>query len=437
MKDMPRREFLSGSLTGAVALGTLGRAATRRAHASPSEKVAVAIIGVNGMGSFHVRTLVKRSDAVVACLCDVDEKVLAKAAQTVKEATGKTPKQVREYEAILDDPGVDAVAIATPHHWHGPIALRTLKAKKDVYLEKPATHVFREGRLLVEAARKYDRIFQHGTQMRTNQVTADAGKVLESGIIGEVRMSKAWNVQSRGMPTPVSDCDPPAGVDYDRWLGPAPKRPFNPKRFHKTWRMFRDYGNGDIGDDGAHDLDMARWGLGVTTHPNRITAHGSTILLKGYREFPDNMMVAYHYDEGKVLLYEDRLWTPYGMHGFDSGNAFYGTKGHMIFSRRGHYQVYLGKARKKGPGTKGKGLAGSARDHMDNFLKCVRTRKPTNATAETAHLSCALIHLGEIAFRTQTVLEFDPKREKITNRPEGNRMLTKQYRAPYGLPKEM
>jgi predicted dehydrogenase len=425
-----RRSFLSSSLAATVALGGTGRVL------GANDRIGVAVVGVNGMGHGHVRALAGRQDARVVALCDVDQAVLARAAKTVKDAAGEDPSLVEDFRKLLDDRAVDAVVIATPHHWHCPVALAALQAGKDVYVEKPASHVFREGRLLVEAARKYRRVVQHGTQMRSSPVTDEAGRVLKSGLLGEVKIAKAWNVQDRGVQAPVPDGDPPRGVNYDRWLGPAPRRPFNRNRFHHQWRLVRDYGNGDLGDDGAHDLDLARWGLGVTTHPVRITAHGSNVRPPGYREFPDNMMVAYEYPDGKVLVYEDRLFTPYGLHGFDSGNAFYGTKGYMIFSRRGYFQVYLGPKEEKGPAMGKSGRVGApVPTHLENFLACVRSRKEPKAGPEVAHLSCALIHLGEIAYRTRTVLELDSNEEKIVNSKAANAMLTKEYRAPYGLPK--
>jgi predicted dehydrogenase len=298
--------------------------------------------------------------------------------------------------------------------------------------------VFREGRLLMDAARKNKRIIQHGTQMRSSPVLAKAAEVLKSGILGEIKIAKAWNVQDRGFAKPVPDSQPPSGVDYDRWLGPAKKRPFNRNRFHGTWRLFREYGNGDLGDDGAHDLDTAAWGLGVMEHPVRITAHGSSVNPPGYREFPDNMNISFEYADGRVLIYEDRLFTPYGMHGVDSGNAFYGTKGYMIFSRRGFFRTYLGKKEEPGPKSGQSGRVGApTASHMQNFLNSIRSRKTTKADAEIAHRTCALIHLGEIAYRTKTVLEFDPKTETIANSMEANAMLTKEYREPYGLPKSV
>ena len=343
-----------------------------------------------------------------------------------------------DYQHVLDDKQVDAVIVATPHQWHVPIALPALQAGKDLYLEKPASHVFREGRLVVEAVEKYGRVFQHGTQMRSSPVTDEARKVLDSGILGEIKITKAWNVQNRGYAQPVPDGQPPTGVDYDRWLGPSPVHAFNKNRFHRTWRLFRDHGNGDFGDDGAHDLDMAAFGLGVDSLPVRITARGSNVNEPGYREFPDNMNVAFEYADGRVLIYEDRLFTPYGMHGFDSGDAFYGTEGYMIFSRRGTFRTYLGRNDEPGPAMGKSGRVGAPlSDHTGNWLDCIRSREKTRAHARIAHNTCGLIHLGEIAYRTRTVLEFDTENEQITNSDKANAMLTKEYRAPYGLPENV
>jgi predicted dehydrogenase len=247
-------------------------------------------------------------------------------------------------------------------------------------------------------------------------------------------MTKAWNVQRHSHRRPVADAPAPKGVDYDRWLGPAPSRPFNPNRFHGNWQWYRDYGNGDIGNDGVHDIDMACMGLGVDRLPVRVTAHGSRIDLEGEREYPDNMMVTYQFNNDKVLIYEDRGWTPYGMDGVDSGNAFYGTKGYMIFSRRGYFQVYADRKGTKGPGMQGD--TGGER-HVQNFLDSIRSGKRPNADALTAHLSCALVHLGEIAYRTERVLHFDPKAETICNDKEANALLDKEYRAPWAPPPEL
>lgn len=413
-------------------------ASARPAHALVSDQIAVALIGFNSMGLKHVASIAGNPGARATVLCDIDSRVLERGVNKVREITGTTPRATGNFQTIIDDPTIDAVVIATPHHWHCPIAIPALLAGKDVYVEKPASHVFHEGRLLVDAATKNQCIVQHGTQMRSSPVTAEAAKVLKSGILGEIKITKAWNVQDAGFAKPLADNQPPAGVDYDRWLGPAKKRPFNANRFHKTWRKFREYGNGDFGDDGAHDLDMAAWGLGVTEHPIRITSHGSNVNPPGYREFPDNMNVAFEFANGRVLIYEDRLFTPYGLHHVDSGNAFYGTEGYMIFSRRGFFRTYLGKKEEPGPSFGKSGRVGTPLpSHMQVFLDSVRSREKTNADAEIAHRTSALIHLGEAAYRTRSVLDFDPATETITNNKKAHAMLTKEYRKPYGLPAQI
>lgn len=200
--------------------------------------------------------------------------------------------------------------------------------------------------------------------------------------------------------------------------------------------MFRDYGNGEIGDDGIHDIDMATWGLGVTTLPKQITARGSRMMLDGHAsEYPDNLNVTYEYPDGRLLIYENYPFTAYGLNGFDNGNVFYGTEGYMIFSRRGAFSVFLGPKSTPGP-TEGKDLRGQRgyAEHMAEFLDAVRQRTPTKASAEVAHRSCALVHLGEIAFRTRGRLDFDPRAEQFIDCDEANQMLTKEYRAPYLLP---
>jgi predicted dehydrogenase len=385
----------------------------------------------------HVRGLVSRGDAVsFAWLCDVDSGQMERIAGLMTGFQAAPPKRTAHFEDVLDDGDVDACIIATPHHWHAPIALYAMESGKDVYVEKPISHVYSEGRLLIAAARKYGRVLQQGSQMRSSPVTEKAGRLLQEGAIGQIQVARAWTAETRSVQCPLPDGSAPPGVDYDRWLGPAPKRPFNPLRFHSTWRMFRDYGNGEIGDDGIHDLDMAAWGLGVNTLPKQITARGGRMLLDGHAsEYPDNMHVTYEYPDGRLIVYENYPFTGYGLHGFDNGNVFYGTEGYMIFSRRGAFRVFFGPKEQPGP-TEGPELRGQTgfAEHMADFLRAVRTRTGTRACAETAHRSCALVHLGEIAFLTRGRLDFDPTTETFPGCDEANRLLSKSYRAPYGLP---
>ena len=437
--DMYRRQFLQQSTEAAaiVAAATV----LGGVHLFADEKLAkvrLGIIGCGGIMTQHVRGLVSRREAVsMAWLCDVDPAQIDKMnAHVTREFQAAPPKRTARFEDAIEDKDIDAVIIATPHHWHAPIALAAMRAGKDVYIEKPISHVFQEGPRIIAAAKKYGRVVQQGSQMRSSPVTAKAGRLLKEGIIGQVKVARAWTAETRTVAKPLPDGRPPAGVDYDRWLGPAPKRPFNPHRFHQTWRMFADYGNGEIGDDGIHDLDMAAWGLGIDTLPKQITARGGRMMLDGHAsEYPDNMNVTYEYPDGRLLIYENYPFTAYGLHGFDNGNVFYGTEGYMIFSRRGAFSVFQGPKGIPGP-TEGKELRGERgyAEHMAEFLNAVRKRTPTRASAEVAHRSCALVHLAEIAFRTRGRLDFDPKTERFTDCDEANQLLSKNYRQPFGLP---
>ena len=436
-QDTNRRQFLQRSTEAVAAAAALGRVPLFFTDDKPA-KIRLGIIGCGGIMTHHVQGLVARHEAVsLAWLCDVDPAQIDKMnALVTREFQAAQPKRTSRFEDLIEDKDLDAVIIATPHHWHAPIALAAMQAGKDVYIEKPISHVFNEGLLIIAAAKKYGRVVQQGSQMRSSPMTEKAGQLLQEGIIGKVKVARAWTAETRTIEKPLPDAMPPAGVDYDRWLGPAPQRPFNPQRFHQTWRMFADYGNGEIGDDGIHDLDMAAWGLGIDTLPKQITARGSRMLLDGHAsEYPDNMNVTYEYPDGRLLIYENYPFTAYGLHGFDNGNVFYGTEGYMVFSRRGAFSVFLGPKGIPGP-TEGKELRGERgyAEHMAEFLNAVRNRTPTRAAAEVAHRSCALVHLAEIAFRTRGRLDFDPVNEKFIDCDEANQLLSKKYRAPFGLP---
>lgn len=437
--DTNRRKFLrqTTETTALVGAATALGGVHLFADEKPA-KIRLGIIGCGGMMGSHVQGLVERREAVsIVSFCDVDPAQIDKINKHVtREFQAAPPKRTARFEEVIDDKDIDAVIIATPHHWHAPIALAAMKAGKDCYIEKPISHVYDEGPMIIAAAKKYGRVVQQGSQMRSSPVTAKAEKLLKEGIIGKVLVARAWTAETRGVDKPLPDGMPPKGVDYDRWLGPAPKRAFNPHRFHVTWRMFADYGNGEIGDDGIHDLDMAAWGLGIDTLPKQITARGSRMLLDGHAsEYPDNMTVSYEYPDGRLLIYENYPFTAYGLHGFDNGNAFYGTEGYMIFSRRGAFSTFLGSKGTPGP-TEGKEIRSQRGypEHMTDFLNAVRNRTPTRASAETAHRSCALVHLGEIAFRVRGRLEFDPVKERFIDCEDANQLLSKKYRAPYGLP---
>ncbi|TWU37134.1 Gfo/Idh/MocA family protein [Novipirellula artificiosorum] len=436
--NVTRRHILqAGTQTAAVLAAAQAMPGVFAAETSKPETVNLGLIGCGSIMNHHLKGLVSRKEAVsISWLCDVDS---AQVDRTAKNMAGFQPKEAKrtaEFEDVLTDPDVDAVVVATPHHWHAPIAIAAMAAGKDVYLEKPISHVYDEGHAIIRAAKKYQRVVQQGSQMRNSPVTDRAGKLLADGVIGEIKIAKAWTAEMRNTVKPVADSAAPEQVNYDRWLGPAPKRPFNQHRFHGTWRMFRDYANGEIGDDGIHDIDMACWGLGVDSAPTQITARGSRMMLHGHAsEYPDNMNVSWQFADGRLLIYENYPFTSYGIHGFDNGNIFYGTEGYMIFSRRGAFRVFLGPKSEPGP-TEGdvRSERGYA-EHMAEFLNAVRTRDlHTKARPEVAHRSCALVHLAEIAFRTEGRLDLDPATERFKDCDEANALLSKAYRDPYRLP---
>jgi predicted dehydrogenase len=419
-----RRTFLGhAAATAAAALAPAARADT-------PDPIAVGLIGCGGMGNNHLRLLAARRDVRVAFLCDPDANRLAASARLVESAGGGTPKTVKDLRAILDDKAVQAVWIATPDHWHAPATVLACDAGKHAYVEKPCSHNIREGRLMLDAARRADRVVQVGTQARSSAHALKAIQRLREGVIGTVLVAKAWNSQLRkniGHRKPES---PPAHLDFDLWLGPAPQRPYQANLLPGVWRFWHDFGAGDIGNDGVHELDVARWGLGVAGHPSTVTAAGSKFFFDDDQQFPDTQSCVYEWPgDGRVghrrqLVYEQRDWSPYVQEGHENGVAFYGTQGYMIVGK-GSFQVF-------GPKNKpGEAFTGGKPDlaaHHQNFLDCVRAGRRPNADVEEGHLSAALAHLGNIACRVGRVLRFDPQAEQVVGDAEANRLVRRTYR---------
>jgi predicted dehydrogenase len=382
------------------------------------------------MGSSHLGQLARRSDVQIAYVCDPDAQRLAKAAQAVESAGGKLPRVVPDLRQVLDEKAVDAVWIATPDHWHGPAAILACDAGKHVYVEKPCSHNIREGRLMVEAARRHRRIVQVGMQSRSTAHVMKAMQALREGVIGDILVAKAWNSQKRGNIGHDKPGTPPANFDYDLWVGPVPMVPFQGNRHHYTWHWWYDFGTGDMGNDGVHDLDIARWGLGVDTHPSTVAAIGGKYFFDDDQQFPDTQYVAFEYPgAGKVghkkqLIYEHRIWSPYHQEGYENGNAFYGTKGVMILGKGGGWKI-LGEKNKPGATMTG---ATDLPAHHTNFLESIRTGKPPHAEIGIGHLSATLCHLGNLACRVGRVLHFDPQTEQILKDTEAAPLVRRTYR---------
>jgi predicted dehydrogenase len=416
MATTSRRSFLKHAGAGSLSIGLAGAARA----SSPSEKVVVGLIGCGGRG----RRFFEYADFV----CDPDTERLNVA---TKEAGVDPSRAVNDLRRLLDDKSIDAVVIATPDHWHAPAAILALQAGKHVYVEKPCSHNFRESQLLLEAARRTGRVVQHGTQQRSSSLMREAVAMLHDGAIGDVLVAKAWNVQLRPNIGHTQPTEPPSGLDYDLWVGPAEFVPFQSNRLHYNWHWWYPFGTGDIGNDGTHEIDLARWGLGVDTLPSKVAAIGGKYFHDDDQQFPDTATCAFEYPgdgrqgNRKQLIFEMRIWSTNYPYNCDTGVEFWGSDGKMMISKRGKLEIF-------GPRNKmiEQKRFDSARnmEHMDDFLDAIRAGRRPNAPIEEAHRSVALVHLANVALRTGRSLTIDPKLELITGDDEASQLLKRTYR---------
>ena len=418
-------------LVGAAAIATTAPLA-HRALAAPSEIVNVAVLGC-GRGASLAQSFAKLADSQVVAICDIDRGRGAALCEKIEQISGRRPEYVVDYRTLLERKDIDALVVATPDHWHAPVTINACIAGKDVYVEKPASHNVREGRLAVEAARKYKRIVQHGTNLRAAPHYQKAWKLLADGVIGKIMMVKAINNQQRGRMEHRQDESVPAGVDYDLWIGPAPKLPFNRNRFHTGWHWLWDYGTGDLGNDGVHQVDLGRWALNLGA-PKAVSCSGAKLGWKGdAHEVPDAMVVTWEYED-LLYVFEQRDFTPYRMpaHQLDNDNIFYGDAGYMMVDRDG-YRVFHRRGK---PGVSYHKKWTDDGAHYQNFVSCVKSRRQEELNADIleGHYSAMLCHLGNIAYRTGKRLEFDGETETFTNDVSANALLSREYRKGYELP---
>lgn len=404
-----------------------------------NDRIRVAVLGVNGRGKDHIKEIMglsKTDNVDVVALCDPDMNVLRNRAGEFEKTYGKKIAIEQDFRKTYEDKSVDAVALATPNHWHALQTIWACQAGKDVYVEKPATHNIYEGKKMIEAAYKYDRIVQHGVQLRSSVAIREAVEHLENGLIGRVYMSRGLVYRWRPDIGDKGISKVPAGLNYDMWTGPAPLRPFLQNLVHYNWHWHWDYGNGDVGNQGIHETDLCMWGLGVNSLPERITSMGGKFLWDDCKEVPEIQTSIYHYPkQKKIIQFEVRNWCTNLEDGAGVGNIFYGDKGYMVIKGYGTYETYLGEKREKGPARTEKGELSL---HFKNWFDAIRSRDMSiqNGPVQTGHLSSSLAHLGNISYRLGRQLDFDPVAERFIGdgESEANAMLSRQYRAPYVLP---
>ncbi len=442
-----RRRFLT---TTAAATAGLATGVTTRGHAqaSANDTINVAVIGIRGdnkghptwtargRGQDHYEHLSKTANVRISHVVDIDERLFASSVPFVKETYGGDPKTETDFRRVLENRDVDAVTLAVPDHWHALMTILACQAGKDVYVEKPISHNIVEGRRMIEAAHRYNRIVAVGTQRRSGAVVAKAEQFLREGGLGTIYAGRTVIYRQRDPIGVVADSPVPSGVNYDLWLGPAPARPFNENHFHYHWHFFWEYATGDLGNTAVHSLDVTRWLLGKREHPR------STHCIGGLHEAgaptdqvtPNSQYVIYQYADGTELHCDLRNWFSGPPEA--QGIYIFGSKGWMKVGDQSA-QVFFGKKNEPGPTIVADEKRDAGQAHFENFIECVRSRKSEKLRApiEEGHLSTTLCHLGNIAYRVGRSVKFDGTAERFVRDEEADKLLGRTYRAPYQLPK--
>ncbi len=420
-----RRMFFKSGATLAALAATSSDVAAQDAPApgssSPNERIVMGIMGVNGRGSAIARGMTAAGSTEIAYICDVDTRASARVTEAVAKEQGRKPKDVTDFRRILDDQSVDVLVIAAPNHWHAPATILGCSAGKHVYVEKPCSHTPAEGEWAVQAARKHDRVVQMGTQRRTWPKIVEAIERIHAGEIGKTLYARTWYNNRRGSIGKGKQTAVPDWLDWELWQGPAPRRPFKDNVVHYNWHWHWHWGNGELGNNGVHGLDVARWGMEVT-YPTRVTSGGGKYRHDDDQETPDTMMVTYDFPGNKTITWEGLSWSPLGPHDSGFGVTFHGTEGSIVIRGSG-YAMYDIRNKELDVQTG----AGGDKDHFADFLDAIRTGRRPNADIEKAHQSTLLCHLGNIAYRTSSIVNTDPKNGHIVDNEAAQAFWSRQY----------
>jgi predicted dehydrogenase len=476
MKNLNRRDFLKGAAAGAAGamlpVHVFAQAAPAK-RVGANDILRIAVCGVKGRGLSHVQEWTGMNDVQVAAVVDIDESVIHNAMDRVEKKTQKKPQYYQDWRKMLEDKTIDAMSIATCNHTHTLLALTGCQAGKHVYVEKPLSHNVWEGRKLVEAARKYDRVVQHGTQSRSSGALRRAIAWAQGGALGKIKVSRGLCYKRRTSIGHTPDSPVPPGVNYDLWLGPAPLRPFSKNRFHYNWHWHWDYGNGDIGNQGVHEMDIARWALGKNELPKKAIAIGGRFGYEDDGETANTQIVLFDYGDS-LLIFEVRGLETEDYKKVKIGDIVHCEKGHITNS---------GKAfGADGKEIKVEGPDAPGGNHFRDFIDTIKAGKPGQNRADVleGHLSAALCHLANMSYRlgekqgfsnkapfgtyddgneafermcahlkaegvdldkvqlqVGKTLTIDPKSETIVGDSKASAMLTREYRKPYVVPEQV
>jgi len=454
MKELTRRDFLTRSAKTAgklAAAGTVMSGVKPRSVLGANDRIVMAVIGIRGRGRQHYREWANIPNVEVKTLCDVDDNLFEERVKELEELQKKKPITEIDLRRVYDDKDIDAVSIATTDHWHALASIWACQAGKHVYVEKPTSHNIWEGRKTIEAARKYNRIVAAGTQNRSIRNVRKAMEFLHQGGIGKLYMAKGLCFKPRDSIGRKQDCPIPQGVHYDLWLGPAPWRPFNPNRFHYNWHWFWDYGCTDMGNQGPHQMDVARWGMQKNIHPRKIKCVGGYYAFDSDQETPNTQQAIFEYDDGTFIQFETRGVYTNSEDDILIGNLFFGSEGWMHLNGN-EWKTYFGRDNTPGPSSadipqEGKDeaadpmnlLGTGSGNHFANFIYALRTGNwmNLNSDIQEGHMSTAMCHLGNISNRLGRELTFDSHAERFVGDDIANSYLTRDYRYPYVVPEKV
>lgn len=454
-----RRDFIKKSLVGTagIAIGGIGFSAkSYGAILGANNRVAMAVIGIRSRGKTHIEkwcTLKEKKNITVKTICDVDNSFFPTGKQIVEDALGKTPNLEVDMRKVFDDKDIDAVSFATPNHWHALGTIWACQAGKHVYVEKPSNHNIFEGRKMIEAANKYNVRVQVGFQNRSIKNIREAMNFLHNGGIGDVYMAKGMCYKPRDSFGISEDAVPPENLDYNLWLGPAAYRAYNEKRLHYNWHWHWDTGNGDTGNQGPHQFDIARWGLNKNEHPVTIASAGGLFGIdpkECSQETPNTQTSLFTYEDGKILEFETRGRYTNSESGLNIriGNIFYGTEGYLEINKS-EWKVFRKHEKTAFTGSKDTTseipddptflAAPGNSEHFVNFIDAIRTKNnyKLNCGIQDGVYSSDLPVLANIAYRLKRQLTFNGKYEKFVNDTEADMMLTRKYRKPFEVPEEI
>ena len=434
LKSVSRREFVRTSALAAGAVALAGRfiRSARAGEPGANSRIRAGLIGCGGMGTGDLATFFKNPEVDCAILCDVDESHFGKSLELCAKHSRPKPDTVRDFRRVLDRKDVDIVIVATPDHWHAIPTVLACQAGKDVYVEKPLATTIDEGRAMLTASQKHNRIVQMGSQWKSCTHIIEAAEFVKSGKLGKVSMVRAW-AWLDWQPTmgTLPDGQPPAGVDYDLWLGPAPKRPFNPNRFHYNFRWFWDYAGGLMTDWGVHLINMALMGM-PQVPPKTVCSSGGTFVQNDMRETPDTQLAVYEFPDF-ILEWEHKSGMGVGLNGRSWGVSWSGTEGTILLNDEG-WELVVEKRKGNLDPAKHKGSGDARPAHVRNFLDCVKSRQPPVLNLELGHHVSTVAHLGNIAFRTGKKIVWDTSQERIVDDRAADKLIGVSYRRPWKLP---